>query len=205
MLGAALPDVKEAGMSTTRIRAQIAAAWEQEARTRAFARLVRKQLESVGAGAVPEDSATLADILHGWHAQLDNVPALIDAMRTAANDAGIAAAVEPILAAAEDYFHDEDDVLPDHHGVLGLLDDMYLALSLIHHVSERHRECTGEPLIEVDLSDSIAAVRPLFRGARLTALDERIDRALHSPALERCVATLATVPQCLHLHLPKAA
>lgn len=192
-------------MSTDRIRSQIAAAWEQEAGTRAFARLIRQQLEAVGAGAVPEDSATLAEILQGWRAQLENVPDLLDAMRMAADEAGIRPAIEPVLAAAEGYFDDQDDVLPDSHGVLGLLDDMYLALSLVQHVSEQHRESTGEPLIAVDLTESIAAVRPLFRGARLTALDARIDESLHAPALADCVTRLATMPQHLRLRTRQAA
>jgi hypothetical protein len=94
-------------------------------------------------------------------------------------------------------------VLPDAHGVLGLLDDMYLALSLIQSVSQRHREQTGRPLIDVDLGESVAAVRPLFRGARLAALDARIQHSLSAPGLAQCLARLSTLSQGLALaHAP---
>lgn len=185
-------------MSTDRIRGQIESAWQDEARTRAFETLVRKQLAEAG-GSVPDASATVAEILLAWRLQLENVPDLIDAMRAAAADAGMAEAVEPVLATAEAYFTDRNDVLPDSFGVLGLLDDMYLALSLIQQVSDRHREGTGRPLIEVDLTESVASVRPLFRGARLVMLDERIRRSLAAPGLAGCVERLSRMPRELEL------
>jgi uncharacterized membrane protein YkvA (DUF1232 family) len=186
-------------MTTERIRAQIEAAWQDESRTQAFAALVRQQLVAAGATEVPQDSTTVAEILHTWRLQLENVPELIDAMRTAARAAGMSSAVEPVLATAEGYFMDRHDVLPDSHGVLGLLDDMYLALSLIQELSQRHRATTGRPLIEVDLTESVASVRPLFRGARLAALDARIEQSLAAPELAQCLARLASLPQGLRL------
>jgi hypothetical protein len=184
-------------MSTDQIRRQIEAAWQDEARSRAFAALVRQQLVQAGAGEVPQNSTTVAEILHAWRLQLENVPDLIDAMRTAADAAGISSAIEPVLATAEGYFLARHDVLPDSHGVLGLLDDMYLALSLIQAVSQRHREQTGGALLEVDLTESIAAVRPLFRGARLDALDTRIRHSLAAPDLVQCLERLSALPHSL--------
>jgi uncharacterized membrane protein YkvA (DUF1232 family) len=186
-------------MSTDRIRGQIESAWQDEARTRAFETLVRRQLVEAGAGEVPPESTTVAEILLAWRLQLENVPDLIDALRAAAADAGMAEAIEPVLATAESYFSDRDDVLPDSFGVLGLLDDMYLALSLIQQVSDRHREGTGRPLIEIDLTESVASVRPLFRGARLVTLDERIRRSLAAPELAACVERLSRMPRELDL------
>jgi uncharacterized membrane protein YkvA (DUF1232 family) len=178
-------------MSTDMIRAQIEAAWQDEARTQSFTTLIRRQLAEAGAGEVPADSATVRDILRTWRLQLENVPDLLDALRAAAVNAGIAQAVEPMVTTAEGYFLDEGDVLPDALGVLGLLDDMYLALSLIQQVSERHRLRTGHALLDVDLRESIGAVRPLFRGARLEALDERIAQSLAAPAVTQCLERLA--------------
>jgi hypothetical protein len=181
---------KEAKMRTDLIRTQLDVAWKEEARTGEFAKLIREQLLHAGASSVPEDSQTVRDILQGWRLQLDNVPALIDALREAAWSAGVAGAVEPVLWAAEEYFVDEDDVLPDRYGILGLLDDVYLALSLIHGVCEQHRRRTGHALMGVDLDESIASVRLLFRGARLAALDERIRCTLSRPDVARAVEQL---------------
>jgi hypothetical protein len=69
----------------------------------------------------------------------------------------------------------------------------------------RHRDPTGQPLLEVDLTESIAAVRPLFRGSRLAALDDRIQSALAAPELVQCLAQLSAIPRALALHADDAA
>jgi uncharacterized membrane protein YkvA (DUF1232 family) len=172
------------------IRKQIRQAWDDEARSGAFAGLIRQQLERSGASA-GDDSSTVGDILNSWRAQLELVPDLFQNLRDAAEEAGIAAQVDPVLEMAQHYFVDPDDVLPDHHGVLGLLDDMYLALSVIHAVSEEQRHRAGQPLMDADLSDLIDAVRPLFTGTRRVALDDRIERALAQPELVQSMRQLA--------------
>lgn len=177
-------------MRTDLIRTQIRGAWDEETTGGDLARLVRRQLEATGAGPIPEDSRTLREIMDGWRTQLERVPDHIDTIRQAAERAGVDAAVEPVLRAAEGYFLDEQDVLPDSHGVVGLLDDMYVALSLLQTVSERHRSLSGAPLLDTDLHESIASVRLLFRGERLAALDERIQTALRSPDLGESIARL---------------
>jgi uncharacterized membrane protein YkvA (DUF1232 family) len=180
----------EQGMYIDRIRKQIRHAWDDEARSGAFASLIRQQLERSGASA-GDDSSTVGDILDSWRAQLELVPDLFHNLRDAAEEAGIADKVEPVLAMAQRYFLDPDDVLPDHHGVLGLLDDMYLALSVMHAVSEAQRRRAGQPLMDADLTDLIEAVRPLFTGQRLAALDQRIEQALARPELARSIEQLA--------------
>jgi uncharacterized membrane protein YkvA (DUF1232 family) len=187
-------------MRTDLIRTQIREAWDEEVACGDLARLIRGQLEATGAGAIPEDSRTLRDILDSWQALLESVPDHIDAVRLAAERAGVDVQVEPVLRAAEGYFLDEQDVLPDSHGVIGLLDDMYVALSLLQTVSERHRGLCGAPLLETDLHDSIASVRLLFRGERLAALDERLQAALRSPDLTESIARLNALAGVLDPH-----
>jgi uncharacterized membrane protein YkvA (DUF1232 family) len=185
-------------MHTDVIRKQIRQAWDEEARTGAFARLIHEQLQRCGTSS--EDvNQQLEDTIAGWRAQLELVPDLLDSLRDAAEDAGLLAEVEPVLRAAQDYFLDTDDVLPDQHGVLGLLDDMYLALSLIQAVSEEQRHCAGQPLIDTDLSDLIGAVRPLFVGNRRVALNDRIEQALARPELAQSIKQLATTGRMLSL------
>ncbi len=186
-------------MRTDLIRAQISAAWQEETATRRFAALVRQQLTQAGAHEIPADSQTVREIVGAWRSQLESIPDLLDAIRMAGERAGIADTVRAVVDAAEGYFLDGDDVLPDDQGVLGLLDDMYLALSLVHQVSERYRDATGHPLLEVDLREPIAAVRPLFRGQRLIALDERVRAALRQPQILQAIDRLATLPTRLSI------
>lgn len=185
-------------MSTDQIRAQIQDAWNEELQHQAFAGLIRNQLarqaESAPATSTLKDRERMArSIAEGWRLQLEQVPDLIDAVADAASAARVGDAVAPILEAAEHYFAEGGDLLPDSLGMLGLMDDMYLSLSLLQSVSEQHRSQTGQPLIDVDLGPSIDAVRALFKGARLAALDASIQTALCRPALVSSVRQLATL------------
>jgi len=184
------------------IRAQIQDAWNEERRRDTFAALIRSQLarraEASGESSSPQDREQSAQsILEAWRVQLDQVPEVIDALAEAATDARVASAVTPILQAVQEYFLDPDDVVPDSHGILGLLDDMYLALSLLQSVSEQCRELTGHALIDVDLTPSIQAVRPLFQGKRITALDARIHAALSRPVMLSSLQGLRSLDQPL--------
>lgn len=175
-------------MATDQIRAQIQDAWNQELEQQTFAGLIRTQLnrqaESTVATTTFEERERMAQsILEGWKDQLEQVPDLIDAVAEAAALARVYDAIAPILDAAESYFFNANDLLPDSLGLLGLMDDMYLSLSLLHSVSEQYRSVNGHALIDADLQPSMQSVRALFQGRKLAALDETIDAALCRPGL----------------------
>ena len=184
------------------IRAQIQSAWNEEQRRDTFAALIRSQLarraEASGESSSPQDREQAAQsILESWRVQLEQVPEFIDALAETAADAHVASVVTPILEAVQEYFLDPDDVVPDSHGILGLLDDMYIALSLLQAVSEQYREFTGHALLDVDLTPSIEAVRPLFQGKRIAALDARIQAALSRPTMLSSLQGLRSLDQPL--------
>ena len=184
------------------IRAQIQNAWNEEQRRDTFAALIRSQLarraEASGESSSPQDREHAAQsILESWRVQLEQVPEFIDALAETAADARVASVVTPILEAVQEYFLDPDDVVPDSHGILGLLDDMYIALSLLQAVSEQYREFTGHTLLDVDLTPSIEAVRPLFHGKRIAALDARIQAALSQPTMLSSLQGLRSLDQPL--------
>jgi uncharacterized membrane protein YkvA (DUF1232 family) len=193
---------EESPMLAESIRVQIQNAWNEEQRRDTFAALIRSQLarraEASGESSSPQDRERAArSILESWRVQLEQVPELIDALAEAAADARVDSVVGPILETIQEYFLDADDVIPDSHGILGLLDDMYLALSLLQSVSEQYRELTGHALIDIDLAPSIQAVQPLFQGKRIAALDARIRAALCQPAMVSSLQGLRSLDQPL--------
>jgi len=175
-------------MRTDLIRAYIDEAWQSEVSEGQFAALIRGQLLEAGADPLHEDAQVEQEILLAWRAQLESVPGLLEALHGAAKDAKVSDVVDPVIEAAESYLLKERDILPDSHGIMGLFDDMYIALSLIHKVSEGHRTKAGRALIEADLRESIASVRGLFRGTRLAKLDEHIRTVLEDTGMAHCAA-----------------
>jgi|GEM_PF-2044876 len=182
-------------MATDQIRAQIQDAWNEELEHQTFAGLIRSQLarqaeSTVATMSYEERERMTQAIVESWHAQLEQVPDLIDAVAEAAARALVYDAVAPILDIAESYFFQADDLLADSLGLLGLMDDMYLSLSLLHSVSEQYRSVTGHPLLDVDLAPSVLSVRSLFQGRRLAALDGAIESALCRPGMLASVKAL---------------
>ena len=59
-------------------------------------------------------------------------------IESAATKAGTLRDVQPVLDAAEKYFLASDDVIPDHLGLIGLLDDAYLTHRLMEEIADRY-------------------------------------------------------------------
>src|SRR5690606_32546118 len=63
---------------------------------------------------------------------VEGIPDLLESVNEAAMTRGIGLLVQPLLDHAADYFRDPSDHAPESaYGVAGLLDDAYLALSVV--------------------------------------------------------------------------
>jgi hypothetical protein len=103
---------------------------------------------------------------------IEAVPTILDRMREVANERGFRNRVEPMIAQAEDYFLDADDILPESQfGEFGLLDDAYVALKVVDLVH------TKPPLLEVDLGGPIDFLRQVLGDDALAMLDAEVEKA----------------------------
>ena len=115
---------------------------------------------------------------------IEGIPDLLDAVAEASYRRGIALLVQPLLDHAADYFVDPSDHAPETaYGVAGLLDDAYLALSLVNLVHE-----TYEPLVAADVPSQLAFLRALLGPDLVADLDAETGRALVK--LAQTVSTL---------------
>lgn len=119
-----------------------------------------------------------------------HVPALIDAIITAAEKYGIYNQIQPMLKAAEDYFLAPIDIIPDHLGLLGLLDDAYLAHSLVQSLSDSYKNQTGKTLIPVDISGVNASMRNLIGEPHASMLDAAVVNVLGGPSIQQSLLSL---------------
>ena len=116
---------------------------------------------------------------------INAVPVLLDRVREAARMHGLSPLVEPVLEHAETYFVSPRDALPEAmFGQAGLLDDAYLALSVIKLVQTEER-----PLVEIDLSQPLSFLEKVLPDAELETL--RQERAKAFQALLAAVQSLA--------------
>lgn len=132
---------------------------------------------SLDAREVPAAVARAMGIIEG-------IPDLLDAVSEAALSRGIGLMVQPLLDHAAAYFVDPTDHAPEAaYGVAGLLDDAYLALSLVNLIHD-----TYEPLVPGDVPDQLAFLRRLLGPELVADLDGETGRALVK--LARTVSSL---------------
>lgn len=105
---------------------------------------------------------------------LDAVPLLIDRVREAAAGQGHGPLVEPMLAHAEAYFLRSADVLPEATlGEVGLLDDAWLALSIVRLIGRG-----GVGLVRVELAAPLNFLERVLGTEVIDELLKERDRAL---------------------------
>jgi len=109
---------------------------------------------------------------------IENAPALMMIIEETAAMSGAQPDVQPILDVTEDYFLAPDDIIPDHYGLVGLLDDAYLTHMLMEAISNRHKSQTGKSLLPIDSHETNTFIRRLIGEPFVSILDEHIATTL---------------------------
>lgn len=116
---------------------------------------------------------------------IEHALALMNLIEDAAANSGVQHDVQPILDATEDYFLTADDVIPDHLGLVGLVDDAYLTHKLMQAISDRYRSQSGESLLPLEPHDDNAFVRRLIGEPFVTILDDHVAATLDSLTVQQ--------------------
>ncbi|MGI9234995.1 MAG: YkvA family protein [Woeseiaceae bacterium] len=116
---------------------------------------------------------------------IEHAPALMRQIEEAAAKSGAQHHVQPVLDATEDYFLAPDDVIPDHLGLVGLLDDAYLTRSLMLAISERYMSQSGESLLPIEAREDNAFIRRLIGEPFASILDDHVSATLGSTSVQQ--------------------
>lgn len=183
-----------------RLERQVNDALAHEDATQALARLIRGiMIERYGSDPRRADvieqhtDAALAFI----RTYVANTPAVIRSMMEASSDAGVSDDLMPVFVAADDYFLQAVDFIPDHLGLVGLLDDSYMVQALVQRICDAHFSRTQVRLLTFNLTPANTLVRHMIGEPMATALDATVRHVMELPdvqtareRLERCVARL---------------
>ncbi|WFC60480.1 hypothetical protein EWH21_01750 [Pseudomonas sp. REST10] len=165
-------------MNTAALRQLIAQARQQEAGEQTLARFLQTQLERLHPSIrLPEDNASGA-LSAFVIAYIEEVPDVLDAAADVAREAGIEAAVKPVLKIAEQFFLQPPTLVAGHEGLEGLLDEAYLAHRLVEEVNDRYIAHLGQPLIPLDTTRANLIAHQLISEPFANQLDEAVHHAL---------------------------
>ncbi|MBI1299936.1 DUF1232 domain-containing protein [bacterium] len=148
---------------TAAVRAQPGSAYYLRQRLNAF-------LHEQGQESLPDTEVDqLIQILEEY---IDYTPTLLEQCTTIAQLSGVGSTAAPFLQQAAHYFLEPNDLIPDHYGLYGLLDDAYLANSYLMDLSLRYKRLIGISLLPVDLCNTNQIVRAVIGEQVAAQLDQ---------------------------------
>ena len=162
-------------MQTERIRAQIEEAKGSERRSGVLYRAVVNLSRQNGASVSALQVGKVIDFATEY---IESAPALMTIVEEAADKNGARQCIQPLLKAIEDFFLAPDDIIPDHLGLAGLLDDAYLAHTLLQAISDRYASHSGTQLLPKEAYETNTFIRRLIGEPFVSMLDEHVARTL---------------------------
>ncbi len=189
-------------MQTHVIRRQIAQAIAHESFSGSAAQTLRQARSQHGARPKESDIEQTISFIRDY---IEQVPDLLDACAAASQQVGISNYAIPILEAAQQYFVSPLDVIFDHFGLIGLMDDAYFAQRLLQSISDSYRLWTGRPLLPFDLGPINAAIRQLIGEPQASQLDTAVEATLRQASVKRAFHGLTSYADTLPLTGPAQA
>ncbi len=183
-------------MQTQVIRELIARAVAHEQMTGSAAQTLAQAAFIRGVSSTPQEVAQTVDFIRGY---IERAPDLLEACESAAHAVGIGDYARPILEAAQQYFVSPLDVIFDHFGLIGLMDDAYFTQRLLQSISDAYRLWTGNPLLPISLAAANAVVRQLIGEPQASQLDMAIESTLGQVNVRQAFSGLTQYAQPLPL------
>ncbi len=171
-------------MRTNKIRELIQAAVANEDASHNLSEALRGLARIRGVSLSPPQLAPIEQFVQQY---VEHAPAYLDAIAAVAEQAGLIREWQPILSAAEDYFLEPNDLIPDQLGLLGFVDDAYVTHSILQGLSESYRQKTGTALLPLEMNQANAVMRGLIGEPHAGILDNWVRNALHQPTIQDAI------------------
>jgi len=174
-------------MQTNRIRKMIKEANAIERQTGNL----RSALEGLAQlRGVHLNSEQMKGVIQFIQQYVDHAPVLLDQIASIADEVGIYDQIEHVLDAAVQYFLAPEDLIPDHLGLLGLVDDAYLTHCLLQALSDNFQAQTGNSLVPSDLTKANMFVRGLIGEPQASMLDQAVMATINGPTIQQSMMNL---------------
>ncbi len=176
-------------MQSERIRALIEEAKIIERQTGMLGQAVINLANANGRSVTELEVQKVIDFISEY---IEHAPALMKLIEEAAANSGAQHDVQPILDATENYFLAPDDIIPDHLGLVGLVDDAYLTHSLMQAISDRYKSQSGKSLLPLETHENNAFVRRLIGEPFASILDDHVSATLGGPSVQQNIKQMLT-------------
>lgn len=142
-------------------------------------------------GANPSE-VELAQACSFIYNYMEQVPYMLTVAWTSARNVGLETEMQSILDMVESYWIEDDDVIPDSLGIVGLLDDAYCSLSSLQTLSDLYRMQSGKFLFPDDLTAANKIMCKIIGEPYITQLDDIVSKAVDDAHVKEAVKLMAS-------------
>lgn len=174
-------------MQTHRIRGMIKEAVASEKYSNNLTKALQAFAVSRGIQPSPQEITNTCKFIQEY---IEHAPAMLDEIYSAARQTGIIDQIKSILEAAEGYFLAPIDVIPDHLGLVGLMDDAYLTHCLIQALSNSYQDESGNSLLPLNMTQANLFIRNLIGEPHASILDAGVANVLNGATIQQSLQTL---------------
>ncbi len=138
---------------------------------------------------------TEAELAHGAsfiYNYIEQIPYMLTVAWTSAKNVGLEAEIKSILVMVESYWLEDNDVIPDSMGIIGLLDDAYCSLLSMQTLSDYYQLQSGKFLFPDDLTVANGIMRKIIGEPYATELDTIVAKAVQDAHIKDAVKQLAS-------------
>lgn len=123
---------------------------------------------------------------------IELVPYMMKVAWTAAGSVGLEESMGKILDSVKSYWLEDEDIIPDQLGIVGLLDDAYCSLVSLQLVSDHYQMQTGKYLFPDDLTGANQALRKIIGEPYASDLDRMVTSTMQSTGMSDAIRALAS-------------
>lgn len=176
-------------METALIKSMIAAQFADPHAAADLQELLAVVAEREGAKPNHAELARGASFIYSY---IEQVPYMLTVAWTSAKSVGLEAEIETILGMIESYWIEDNDVIPDNLGIIGLLDDAYCSLLSMQTMSDFYQLQTGKFLFPDDLTVANTIMRKIIGEPYATELDNIVSKVMLDANIKDAVKLLAS-------------
>lgn len=164
-------------MTTPTIREIISAAILSEENTGQLRSYLGDRQTQLSQTLILPDGDPIAALLIFITNYIESVPSSLSLVAAVSKKLGFHAYAAPFLLLAEDYFLHPPEPIADAEGLMGLLDEAFLAHRLLEEVNDNHMRHLNRALLPVDMTEANTIVHHLIGDTLAVNLENLVQYA----------------------------
>ncbi len=176
-------------MRTKQIRKMIRKALEDEDRKGQLAERMRTVAREHG---MTPNNSEIDGAVAFVREYVEHVPLYLEQASAAARQVGLASEIAQMSSELESYWFEENDVIPDRYGLLGIMDDAYASLLLLQSVSEYCQANAGRPLLGQDLTQANTAIHNMIGEPAASQIAQLVGITVANAMMQRVMGQIAS-------------